>query len=347
MRRPRGFTLIELLVVIAIIGVLIGLLLPAVQAAREAARRAQCTNNLKQIGLAIHNYVSSVGAFPQQTMWDPSSNLTSDGGWSFTWYLAILPQMEQSALFNSINFNNLVLSTVQNTAVNAQVAAYLCPSESQEQRITPTAGTTNYVGNYGGPGPLQTYSGIIVPTGESGAGYGGGLGKVTFASIQDGTANTGLVSERLIGFPDNHSVVIGGPDARRAIFQGTVGAGAQSGGPQALAFLGGCKAITTTSTNSNRAGNEWFQGYPLHLVLTSYNHFGTPNSVPCNNPLDISWVTYIGPLGSSPATSNHPGGVNLGMADGSVRFIKDSVNVQTWWALGSRQGNEVISGDSY
>ncbi len=161
MMRRRGFTLIELLVVIAIIAVLIALLLPAVQAAREAARRAQCVNNLKQLGLAVHNYISSNNNLPAQCMYPASSNLSS--GWSFAWYLAILPSMEQQPVFNAINFNIQVYGAEQTTAGYNQLATLLCPSESLKSRPSGTWGTSNYAGNYGGPGTIKLYTGTVVP----------------------------------------------------------------------------------------------------------------------------------------------------------------------------------------
>src|SRR5271168_3016571 len=148
----RGFTLIELLVVIAIIAVLIALLLPAVQAAREAARRAQCTNNLKQLGLAAHNYASVYGVFPQQTTF-PAGSIQS-WGWSYGWPLALAPQLEQSALFNNFNFSagffgNAGVETLQHgndTLIAIQLATLICPSDSASSKPQAPWGVTNYVG---------------------------------------------------------------------------------------------------------------------------------------------------------------------------------------------------------
>ena len=134
-RERRAFTLIELLVVIAIIAVLIALLLPAVQAAREAARRAQCVNNLKQLGLAAQNYASSNNVFPPQTSWptlSANTNPTNTAGfsWGFTWYYALYPQMEQAQIFNAVNFSLGPMDFSQVTAASAKVSSLLCPSES-------------------------------------------------------------------------------------------------------------------------------------------------------------------------------------------------------------------------
>jgi prepilin-type N-terminal cleavage/methylation domain-containing protein len=177
----RGFTLIELLVVVAIIAVLIALLLPAVQAAREAARRAHCTNNLKQLGLAAQNYVSSNNVLPAQSNWPTSgANLTVNtpgAFWGFNWYCALFPEMEQQTIFNGINFSLCPMdfgpgnaSVV--TAATSQIGALLCPSESASTQLfsVPTVlgssgyySVSNYVGNYGGPAAITPYSGTIIP----------------------------------------------------------------------------------------------------------------------------------------------------------------------------------------
>src|SRR3954469_3940893 len=169
-RARRAFTLIELLVVIAIIAVLIGLLLPAVQAAREAARRAQCVNNLKQMGLAVHNYIDSNQVFPAYAM-----NNYRDWAWNVSWADAILPNIEQGPLYNAINFNvpiqDLGMFTPgapfpQNTTVGLTVIrSLLCPSENLNHAVSYTGANaqTNYAGNYGGPAQFASCSGLIIP----------------------------------------------------------------------------------------------------------------------------------------------------------------------------------------
>ena len=153
----KGFTLIELLVVIAIIAVLIALLLPAVQAAREAARRAQCTNNLKQLGLAIHNYHSSNNVLPAATMFGGPTV----GTWSYcaSWAVVLLPNLEQAPLFSAINFS-YDMSQLANTTVSyTGLAAFLCPSDNQKIRpaaaVWAPSAPTNYFGNYGNPNPIR------------------------------------------------------------------------------------------------------------------------------------------------------------------------------------------------
>jgi len=343
MSHRRGFTLIELLVVIAIIAVLIALLLPAVQAAREAARRAQCTNNLKQLGLATHNYLSINEAFPAQNMPGPSG----PGDWGFNWYSALLPQLEQQAMFNAINFSRGPWDLDNTTSAYTQLATWMCPSESQNQRL--------YLGysvaNYGGPGAIAPYSGPIIPTVDLEINSNAKLGPIKIAGLTDGTSNTALFSERLIGLPGSQSIGLtpNSVNGKRGIFTSAgPGAPANSGQAAALAFVNGCKSVASLSAeaNGNVIGEFAFVGYPLHLCFTSYNHYLGPNSVTCKQPTEPSWMG-VGPLSSAPATSNHSGGVNVTMADGSVKFVKDTVNVQAWWALGTRNGGEVISADAY
>jgi len=153
MRSRRGFTLIELLVVIAIIAVLIALLLPAVQAAREAARRAQCVNNLKQLGLGAHNYLSTNGCFPASALTNVALNT---GAWSTAWTDSILPNIEQTAMFNALNFNLPMTDSANNTVGFSYVAAFMCPSESVQSRPAPSWAPINYAANVGGPGSLST-----------------------------------------------------------------------------------------------------------------------------------------------------------------------------------------------
>lgn len=349
MRDRRAFTLIELLVVIAIIAVLIALLLPAVQAAREAARRAQCVNNLKQLGLAVHNYVGSNNVLPAQCMYPASANLSQ--GWSFSWYLAVLPQLEEQTLFSSINFNISPWDPGQTTASYNQVAMLLCPSESEKKRPYSPYGTSNYVGNFGGPAPFAPYSGTVVPLQDpdnlQGNGWNAPIGPIGLESIVDGTSSTALFSERLYGINSNPVLYRSSPEAKRGVFAVSQLAPVSSGGANALAFVRACQAVpgSQQAVASYLIGNQWFTGYPGHVGLDSYMHYGPPNSIPCANSAD--WESYIGPQGSVPATSNHSGGVNVAMADGSVRFVQDSVGLQAWWALGTRSGAEAIGSDTY
>jgi len=363
-RERRAFTLIELLVVIAIIAVLIALLLPAVQAAREAARRAQCVNNLKQLGLAAQNYVSSNNCFPPQTSYPSQAGTVLLG---FTWYYAIFPQMEQNQIFNAVNFSVSPQSPAQYSAGITKVNALLCPSESASLQLYPITlngatvyyAVSNYVGNYGGPAAYQPYSGTIVPgfdiepTATSTM-----LPVIGIQSITDGTSNTGLVSERLLSlYPFGSTTSLVYPQATngfRAVFTGTNGVTANSSTAAlntALSFAQGCNSIPSATASLFPAvvGVEMMFGHPGYPVLTSYMHWTPPNSVPCANSSDgfASNAYGVGPWGSASASSLHAGGVNVGFADGSVHFIKSSVSLPAWWGLGSRNGGEVISSDQY
>jgi prepilin-type processing-associated H-X9-DG protein len=301
------------------------------------------------MGLAIHNYLSSNDAFPAQCMPDSVDGLAN---WSYNWYSSILPQLEQQPLFNAINFNVSVWDASNLTAYSTQLNTWLCPSESQTQRLVNPYYIANYVANYGGPGAIQAYSGVIIPTADIEISPNNPLGPIKLASITDGLSNTGLFSERLMGLQLQQTVQAGSPMAKRAIFTGTVSTPlaltTSSGMTQANAFVQGCKAVTVSSydPNGQSLGEYAFMGYPMHLGLSSYTHYMPPNSFSCENPAEPSWTT-VPPLSAATPTSNHSGGVNVGMCDGSVRFVKDSVNLQAWWALGSRALGEVISSDAF
>jgi prepilin-type N-terminal cleavage/methylation domain-containing protein/prepilin-type processing-associated H-X9-DG protein len=348
-RRRPGFTLIELLVVIAIIAVLIALLLPAVQAAREAARRSQCTNNLKQIGLALHNYEQAMNILP----WGLGPNNWNDWGT----IPLILPYMEQVQLFNSINFANTnnAINTGNNGSTSLPFAngtgfqnttvflmklnVCLCPSDMD--RLTSILGHNNYGGNAGStPDSLHNssqFDGLFL--------YMNAAPCVAFKSITDGLSNTAAFSERVmgIGIENNLQVdVLNNPSS--SVW--AVPQPSNTGIPQP--YFTACKAIGGSLSLSalwvgispvkpDAAGSQWFSGY---ATFSRYNHIMTPNSNNC------AYGTWAGE-GAFTASSRHPGGVNVLLADGSTRFIKSSISPQTWWALGTRAGGEVISADSY
>jgi prepilin-type N-terminal cleavage/methylation domain-containing protein/prepilin-type processing-associated H-X9-DG protein len=363
-RKSLGFTLIELLVVIAIIAVLIALLLPAVQSAREAARRAQCVNNLKQLGLAAHNYVSSNNVLPMQTTF-PAGSIQS-WGWSYGWPLALAPNLEQGTVFNNFNFSAGLFGNQggyniqhgNDTLLYIQLNVLICPSDGNKQRPQDPIYPTNYVGNVGGPGQIGLFTGTIVSNAVwSGAPGEANCGPVGIESIRDGTSNTALFSERLIGLKgvDPTTVTRSSIDFKRAVFDVTAsGNAAQNTGPNgALAFVQACQGMpgSTKSHATWGSGAYWLAGYPLHIVINGYLHAGAPNGPACDNTqgtfASLSWIYFVNPTGSAPPTSNHPGGVNVGFADGSVKFVKDTVGLQPWWALGTRASGEVVSADSY
>ena len=377
-RSPRrGFTLIELLVVVAIIAVLIALLLPAVQAAREAARRAQCVNNLKQLGLAVHNYNAQTNIFPGF-----SQNLFYNGGvfnpntwqnWPADWPTAILPQLEQSPLYNALNFDFGMWDNHNVTVGVTRVAFLLCPSESVTGSPIPNPanywGTNSYVGNIGGPADFPaSFSGAIVPynndpgnLGNNWAYSSSNCGPLGVQSFTDGTSNTALFSEKLIGIILSAPIAAGAPNANRGAFvlNGQTGTPSlpvnwdTNNAAEALAFARGCQSVPGSATSPDSyyttfAGIIWCASSIRSACNGGYTHFNTPNGLTCmasNSagaaPTSGGWNDAI------TATSNHPGGVNLGFCDGSVRFVKNSVGFQPWWSLGTRNGAEVLSSDAY
>ena len=323
-RSHRAFTLIELLVVIAIIAVLIALLLPAVQAAREAARRAQCTNNLKQMGLGIHNYQSTFNAFPPLfgnfgNPSPPSGPSAPNGEWPLGWAVALLQYVEQQQLFNAANYSGGATSALNATTVSyTKVAAYVCPSESVVSGPWVSSTWTNYHANFGGPECISPWDGPIVPfnsdpnsvPGISNIQPGGGtsnLGAVSFASVTDGTSNTAAFSEKLIGLNGNVQVFPGQlpnsealvsctrPASRRMSTSTRAQRRDRGTKHMALNFLQTCKAIpaTTAPTNPTQwSGACWNGSHAGTLHFNAYNHWNTPNGLSC-----VAGNTYGGPPG--------------------------------------------------
>jgi prepilin-type N-terminal cleavage/methylation domain-containing protein/prepilin-type processing-associated H-X9-DG protein len=375
-RFHSGFTLIELLVVIAIIAVLIGLLLPAVQAAREAARRAQCTNNLKQLGLAVNNYISENNAFPPQTAsynyGGVAGPQSSGAGWTLNWAVALLPFCEQQSLYNATNYDfNVSDPPNYYTLAVTKIATLLCPSETLKIGPWLSTNMANYRANIQGPPTFLSWSGPIVPmypaqNGSSGPTAGGwasvnlngNLGTFGMEGIIDGSSNTAVFSEKLIGTSDyggsaTTQITAGmGRLALRAKFALSISITQDTGGLQtAQAFYQACNAVPGSTLAY--PGSAYWSGYAWNgccawggIDFNCYDHWNTPNKFSCvaANSGDPTSATN---QDATTPNSNHPGGVNVGFCDGSVHFIKDSISVQTWWALGTRNFGEVISSDSY
>jgi prepilin-type N-terminal cleavage/methylation domain-containing protein/prepilin-type processing-associated H-X9-DG protein len=323
--RSRGFTLIELLVVIAIIAVLIALLLPAVQAAREAARRSQCVNNLKQLGLALHNYHDVNGAFPIGA----ALYVATGSKLNLSQQTRLLPFMEQSVLGNTINFGLNSTAPDNATALVTSVSSFLCPSDAQTQVPAGQAGInyrvnhgTSIVNSYGAQDTAGADVSMPPPNGLFFLDY-----KIGIADVIDGTSNTAALSEHVKGdFSNSISTEIS--DTYQP---GTYPSTADQAVQDCLAV----NILDLTKQGNSNAGSPWMSdGH----TMTRYYHAGLPNSRSCMFPPQRISTT---------ANSRHPGGVNVTMADGSVRFFKSTINIVTWRALGTRNGGEVISADSY
>jgi len=343
-RRCAGFTLIELLVVIAIIAILIALLLPAVQQAREAARRSQCKNNLKQIGLALHNYVDVFGVFPIGSLYGISSSYAIYSSHQSTWLARILPYIDQAALYNQIDFGLVPANSGSHSRVyGTNIPGYRCPSDPGTSGLTghPTYAPTNYVASVGGGGTdddvrggggseSAPMGGITVPGGNSTwyataqnndmqRGIFASNSYTTLASIQDGTSNTAAVSECLVG---------------SILYHQTSPAGDTNCTPSGVA--------SGPSRTRNR-GFSWFWGGTDPSWFYSSLH--TPNFVrgaTANDPSGIYDCSNNAIGGAYAARSMHVGGVHLTLADGSVRFASENINLQTWMNIANRREGGLI-----
>jgi prepilin-type N-terminal cleavage/methylation domain-containing protein/prepilin-type processing-associated H-X9-DG protein len=351
--RRRAFTLIELLVVIAIIAVLIALLLPAVQAAREAARRSQCVNNLKQLGIAIQNYGDSRGSLPPTSGAAPGGDGTGN---NFSMKVHLLPFMEQSAAYNSINqsfywndstVGGYVNATVGTTTINT----LLCPSDGNNPNQTiavngvqkPDA-PTNYANNIG---ICRTFNGNTMDGPAYLLGNNGVGPVITLASIQDGTSNTAIFSEWIKGTGSNRAGL-------GQIYVASTSFSTTGPSPKLIGTLGQSmqtvsNTCQTSTTFMTAPANGYIKGYS-YMEHTNgfgggYSHLSTPNKKSCWFSSDSA--TYPSDRSLVGASSNHSGGVNVGFLDGSVKFIKDSISYQTWGSIATHQGGEVIDASSY
>ena len=302
-QKQRGFTLVELLVVIAIIGILIALLLPAVQAAREAARRVNCTNNLKQVGLAVHIHHDSLGHLPAG--WSATSTINGSTGWG--WASAILPHMEQAAFSKDTLDQDLALNDAGNKVARETVfPGFRCPSDKGKDSSEingMTVGTSNYIGVFGGYDPADTtdYTNMLTLLNaylSSGQARGNGTfyhnSRVSFRDMRDGTSNTFVVGERAtVEVPSS-------TDYYYSTWTGNVGVGGSD--PQyLLRFLGA--AITS------------------------------PNPTP-----DATDLYY-----QQEFSSPHPGGAQFLLGDGSVRMVNDDVDQDIFRAICTINEGEQVS----
>ncbi|QDU76020.1 hypothetical protein Pan97_30650 [Bremerella volcania] len=310
-KRSYGFTLVELLVVIAIIGVLIALLLPAVQQAREAARRMQCTNNQKQIGLALHNYHDTFSQFPPGCFVNTSNAPESGGGTSnpmrYGWMHPLLPMFEQNALFEAFIKEVHGSGTYPwNTTVDENIVdALLCPSDPNAGKIV--RGDLGFAGNYvlfSGTNGLDGSG-----TNENGMFYC--WSKTKFRDVTDGTSNTAMVGEIIIA-PES-----GSDHDRRGGYWIADG----GGGNFLAASFYNPNSTTPTSADRQKAGN----------------YISTPRA-PCADSVSGGFYRVT-------SRSYHPGGVLTTMADASVSFFPETIDNPIWVALGTRSGGEVNSGN--
>jgi prepilin-type N-terminal cleavage/methylation domain-containing protein/prepilin-type processing-associated H-X9-DG protein len=375
MKRRRGFTLIELLVVIAIIAVLISLLLPAVQSAREAARRAQCINNLKQIGLAMQNYHSSQDTFPIGSVQASSRYNPADPQYSIwtSWSaLALMSQyIEQGAVYSAMNFSHgptvqvddsdFIVGPNNPTVLNMKVSTFMCPSDPNvgNQNINSYAAsygaTTTVLWNWSndpasGSGPPNHHP----PAGSSGLFTFGMC--YSIATATDGTSNTIAFGEQLVG--DGGSFFQGNGSPKRYRGNMLIGASGEPPNAEQLSAFTNPAAVNamvqtcrtqfqdpsrTMGINDYR-GNRWVWGVP---GFTLFNTIQKPNDIFNGCRFDSRNNILADESLTIDASSAHPGGVNVLMGDGSARFIKDSIALNIWWSLGTRAGGEVISADTY
>ncbi len=340
--RRRGFTLIELLVVIAIIAVLIALLLPAVQAAREAARRIQCTNNLKQLGVALSNYESGIGALPPSMVLSGRGNTTNDTtGWSVQ--ARILPYLEGSNLFNAMNLSIFKEEPANLTVIGLSVSAFLCPSEMNPSPLRHDYGLAG-VNSYGFcQGDWFVWGGFNGP--QNRQAFGPNRSR-RLAEFTDGLSGTIMAAEVKCRQPSSNCRQTTLPSVNNP---NAIPDPAADPYTVATEYDNG----TCVTQNQLEFHTEWSDG---HAHAGGFTTAWPPNKVILGRTaykgfdLDLNGRNEEegGPTFSAiTSRSYHPGGVNALFGDGSVRFTKSTIAGATWRALGTVAGSEVVSSDQY
>jgi len=338
-----GSTLVELLVVIAIIGILIALLLPAIQAARASARRAQCKNNLRQFGVATQNYLEVNRLFPvgRQFIGRDSSGSTvrADAGY-LSAHFQLLPYIEDGVLAKKLvidRANNKVnLNSIQKT----DVGLFHCPDDLDD-RMTNSAHAGNQVGNartnYKVSAGNKVTSGVanngIFIDGENSSNSATTVidrGGMKVSKIVDGLSKTAAFSEAMLGDGNPNTVSV--PSDWFAM---TVSGNLNTIAPKAVYDACNSAATPTGGKDASYSGRNWVYG---NMIPTRYNHIMPPNSKSC-------YFSNSSPNGNgaTTASSRHSGGVNLGMADSSVHFAADEIDLNIWHGLGSRDGRESVT----
>ena len=379
--RRRGFTLIELLVVIAIIAILIALLLPAVQQAREAARRTQCKNNLKQIGLGLHNYLSTHSKFPpgrllpdiiiggtiptSYTSYNATTNNAAAWAGNRPVHIFLLPFMEQGNIYNLINMsgpNSQQMTTGGGvTPVNPNFAAYnnaaalyLCPSDANTQRVITE---NNYVYNFGGSTPYagarastaQTDWSASITVGSQSFSCGGNgaftAGKsLADRDFTDGLSNTAMFAERTKG---SGKAAASNPPTPADIITSpnrqNVMLSPDTMFNDCLNAPKVASSFNFTSFGRWLGGSDFSNGWPFAAYSgTMYNHVATPNWKGTDCGNWSAISDTPGEHAIISARSMHTGGANVMMADGSVRFASENVDTGLWRAVGTRGEGEII-----
>ena len=356
----RGFTLIELLVVIAIIGVLIALLLPAVQSAREAARRAQCTNNLKQLGIALHNYHSATNSFPLGASLQPYNAPGQVTFWSdWSAHALLLQYIEGSPIYAACNFSlapewdGNYGYVVNSTATNAKINSFVCPSDGNAGQQDSTGASYGANNSYMGSTGLSTIGYPEATPNAQNAQQSSGIfayqKAYNIAQVRDGTSNTVAFSEMIAddqdtGFSRQPGKGTGGAGNLQAVYLPNVNT---AGMALVQADIQACNAKYQSDGGGREGGGyRWScgaMGYTMFNTIIPPNGGGTIPWGACRNNCcpQSRHADYVN------ASSFHPGGVNVCFADGSVRYVKNTVAMLTWWALGTRANGEVISADQY